>query len=201
MTGDSQTLFTLLVAAVVLQRLVETHISSRNAHWLLARGGREAGGEHLPAMIIMHAAFLLCCPLEVWLAQRAFSPLLGFPMLLLFLLAQAVRFWTMRSLGRRWTIRIITVPGLKPVSRGPYRWVRHPNYAVVVLELFSLPLVHTAWLTALVFGLLNAWVLRVRIRVEEAELVEAGGYQRFITQRPRFVPSIHRGGTKPYSDV
>ncbi len=160
----------LLVAAVAVERLAELVVSRRNAKWAFARGGREYGRRHYPAMVAIHAGLLIGCVVEVWALHRPFLPWLGVPMLALTLGAQALRWWCIATLGRRWNTLVIVVPGEGLVRRGPYRWLRHPNYVAVVIEGLALPLVHTAWLTAICFTLANALVLTIRIRVENGAL-------------------------------
>ena len=121
-------------------------------------------------MKLLHTGFLLACAAEVLLLQRPFVPALGVPMLVLVLAAQALRYWAIASLGPRWNVRVITIPGIPLSTGGPYRFLRHPNYLAVVLEGIAIPLIHTAYLTALGFSLLNAWMLRTRIRCEERAL-------------------------------
>ncbi len=164
------TAYVLLVAAVGIERLAELVVSTRNARWAFALGGVEFGRGHYPVMAAMHTAFLVACIAEVAVADRPFLPWLGWPMLALVTASQTLRWWCIATLGRRWNTRVIVVPGLPLVSTGPYRWLRHPNYLAVVVELAALPLVHTAWVTALVFTLANAAVLAVRIPVEERAL-------------------------------
>lgn len=167
---DTRLLYTLLVALVAAGRLVELRIAARNRRRLLARGGVEAAPGHYRWMVLLHAALLISCPLEVWLLGRPFLPALAAVMLLLVVLATALRYWVIRTLDGRWTTRIVVLPGEPPVTGGPYRFLRHPNYLAVCTEIACLPLVHTAWLSAIGFSLLNAWVLRVRSRAEEAAL-------------------------------
>jgi methyltransferase len=165
--------YLLLVALVGLERVAELIVALRNARWSFERGGVETGRRHYPAMVLLHAGLLAGCGLEVWLADRPFLPWLGWPMLAAVIAAHALRWWCITALGPRWNTRVIVVPGLPPVATGPYRWVRHPNYVAVVVEGIALPLVHTAWLTALVFTVLNAALLAVRLRVENAALQSA----------------------------
>ena len=164
------TAYVLLVAAVGIERLAELVVSTRNARWALARGGVEYGRGHYPVMSAMHAALLVACVVEVAVADRPFLPWLGWPMLSLVVAAQALRWWCVATLGHQWNTRVIVVPDLPLVTSGPYRWLRHPNYVAVVVEVAALPLVHTAWVTALAFTLANAAVLSVRIPVEERAL-------------------------------
>jgi methyltransferase len=162
----SRTAYTLLVALVALERLVETAVSRRNVRRALARGGVEAGRSDYPWMVALHGGFLAACVLEVRVLDRPWIPLLGLPMLLVVGAGMAVRYWVVASLDGRWTTRVVYVPGDPIVTGGPFRWMRHPNYAAVVAEVAAIPLVHTAWITAVVFSTANAWLLGRRIRVE-----------------------------------
>lgn len=163
----SEVWFTLLVVAVAVERLVEMVVARRNAEWSFRHGGVETGRGHWPFMVALHIGLLVGALAEVWLADRPFVPALGWPMLALVVAAQALRWWCIGTLGRQWNARVIVVPGAPRVASGPYRWFRHPNYVAVVVEGIALPLVHTAWVTALTFTALNAWVLTVRLRDEE----------------------------------
>ena len=168
------TWYLVLIGAVGLERLAELRLSVRHARWAFEHGGVETGRSHYPPMVALHSGLLVAAPLEVWLLSRPFLPWLGWPMLAVVLLAQGLRWWCIATLGVRWNTRVIVVPGLPLVHTGPYRWLRHPNYVAVVAEGVALPLVHTAWLTALVFTVLNAWLLTVRIRTENTALEMAG---------------------------
>jgi methyltransferase len=167
---SSQEWFTLLVLAVAVERLAEMVVARRNAAWSFARGGVETGQGHWPVMVALHIGLLVGCLVEVWGADPPFLPWLGWPMLALVLLAQALRWWCIATLGHQWNPRVIVVPGLPRVTTGPYRWMRHPNYVAVVVEGIALPLVHSAWVTAVVFTVLNALLLRTRLRVERQAL-------------------------------
>ena len=163
-------MYYLLILAVAVERLAELVVSKRNARWALARGGREYGLGHYPVMVAIHSALLVGCVVEVWALDRPFIAWLGWPMLAIVVAAQALRWWCITTLGHRWNTRVIVLPDAPLVHGGPYRWIHHPNYVAVVAEGFALPLVHTAWLTALCFTVANAWLLTVRIRVENAAL-------------------------------
>jgi methyltransferase len=180
--------YAALVAAVGAERLVELVIAARNKRWALERGAVEAGAAHYRWIVLLHAAFLAACPLEVWLLDRPFIPALAWPMGGLLAAAMALRYWAIATLGRRWNTRILVVPGEPAVASGPYRFVRHPNYLAIVVEMVALPLVHTAWLTALAFSAANALVLRVRIRAEEAALAAHADYERRLGDRPALLP-------------
>jgi methyltransferase len=165
-------LFTALVMAVGLERVAELAVSTRHAAWAFARGGVERGRSHYPVMVVAHAGLLAGALAEAWLAPRTFVPALGWSMLALVVASQALRWWCIASLGDQWNTRVIVVPGLPLVRRGPYGLLPHPNYVAVVVEGLALPLVHTSWLTAVVFTVANAALLRVRIRVEDEALRE-----------------------------
>lgn len=167
---DSLGWFAVLLGLVVLERVAELVLSKRHAAWALGQGGVEHGRGHYPPMVVLHTALLLCAFGEAWLTDRPFLPWLGWPMLAVVVAAQALRWWCISTLGCQWNTRVIVVPGLPLVSRGPYRLLRHPNYVAVVAEGIALPLVHTSWVTAVVFTVLNAWLLTVRIRTEDAAL-------------------------------
>lgn len=171
MTG--QVLYTLLITAVALERLAELVVAKRHARWALERGGVEYGRRHYPPMVVLHSGLLIGCLVEVYVAERPFIPVLGWPMLALVVASQALRWWCITTLGQQWNTRVIVVPGLPLVRHGPYAWLRHPNYLAVAVEVVALPLVHTAWVTALVASLANAVVLSVRINVEERALEAA----------------------------
>ncbi len=167
-------LFDLLVAATALERLAELVVSARNARWSLARGGVEHGRRHFGPMVALHSGLLVACVAEAHLAHRAFVPVLGWTALALVLASQALRWWCITTLGPRWNTRVVVVPGLPLVTGGPYRWLRHPNYVAVVVEGLTLPLVHSAWVTALGFTVLDAvLLLRFRIPSEERALASA----------------------------
>jgi methyltransferase len=159
-----------VLLATAAERVVELRVSNRNAAWSLRNGGVEHGRGHYPAMVLLHTGFLFSCLAEAVFFSRSFTPAVGLPLVAAAVLLQALRWWCIRTLGDRWNTRVIVVPGLPRVDFGPYRFLRHPNYAVVVLEGLVLPLIHNCWGTALVFSLLNAGLLRARIRVENRAL-------------------------------
>jgi methyltransferase len=162
--------FTAVVAAVALERVAELLVSMRNAAWSMERGGIEVGRRHYAFMVVLHTGLLVAVVTEAWVRRPSFIPVLGWTMVGVVAVAQALRWWCIRTLGHQWNTRVIVVPGMPSVTSGPYRWMSHPNYVAVVAEGVALPLVHTAWITAVVFGVLNAAVLSVRIRVENHAL-------------------------------
>lgn len=162
----------LAVALVAAQRLLELRLSRRNERRVRARGAMEYGRAHYPAMVALHAAWLLSTLVEGALRGPDFPELWYVP-LALFLLAQPLRYWAILSLGESWNVRVLVVPGARRLRRGPYRYLSHPNYLVVAVEVAAFPLIFGAWKTALVFTALNAAFLYVRIRTEERALREA----------------------------
>ena len=165
--------YVVLVLVVGLERVAELVVSLRNAAWSFKQGGVESGKGHYPFMVLLHTGFLAGCLVEAIVADRPFIPALGWTMFVVVLLAQGLRWWCIGVLGHQWNTRVIVVPGLRLVAAGPYKWLRHPNYVAVVAEGIALPLVHTAWVTAAVFLLLNIPLLTIRIRTEEAALDSA----------------------------
>ncbi|HTO40683.1 MAG TPA: isoprenylcysteine carboxylmethyltransferase family protein [Rhizomicrobium sp.] len=154
-----------LIALVALQRIAELPYAARNTKRLLAQGGVESGRGHYPLFVLLHAAWLIAIALALPKA-----PVIYWPFLLLYAVLEGLRLWVLWSLGPYWTTRIITVPGAPLVRRGPYRWLRHPNYWIVVGEIAVLPLVFGQIAVAVVFSLLNAGLLAWRIRIEERAL-------------------------------
>jgi methyltransferase len=153
-----------ILGLVTAERLAELALARRNTRRLLERGGVETGAEHYPIIVGLHAAWLA----GLW--ALAWDRPANLAWLAVYVVLQAFRAWVLLSLGSRWTTRIITVPGETLVQRGPYRFLPHPNYAVVVAEIAVLPLVFGLWAYAAVFSVLNASVLWIRIRAEGAAL-------------------------------
>jgi methyltransferase len=171
---DSRIAYTLWIALIAGERLLELRICRRHQRWLRARGAIEHGAEQYPWMVGLHATFLAACLLEVWVRHPRPIPALVAASGLALLGALALRWWVIATLGPRWSTRVLVLPGEPLVRHGPYRFARHPNYAAVAVEMAALPLLHTAVLTAAVFGLLNAGMLVTRIRVEDRALRAVG---------------------------
>ncbi|SPF02422.1 isoprenylcysteine carboxyl methyltransferase family protein [Streptomyces sp. MA5143a] len=169
---SSEALFTVLVLAVGLERVAELVVSRHNATLSLARGGVEAGRGHYPFMVVLHTGLLVGALVEVWLRRPDTVAVLAWTMLAVVAASQALRWWCIATLGRQWNTRVIVVPGAARVADGPYRWVPHPNYVAVVAEGLALPLVHSAWVTAIAFTALNGFLLATRIRTEDAALAQ-----------------------------
>lgn len=160
--------FTALIVLVAAERVLELVVSKRNLKWSIAQGGKEFGAGHYPVMVALHSALLVGAVAEA--RRRRSSPVLGRTMVGVVLAAQALRWWCITTLGRQWNTRVVVVPGAARVVDGPYRLIPHPNYVAVVTEGAALPLAGGAWLTALVFTVANAALLRTRIRVENEAL-------------------------------
>jgi len=173
-------------------RLLEVHISKKNTAWALKNGGREVAKGHFKFMVILHTAFIFSCGIEVLIAHRPFIPALGFIMLALSIGAQVVRFYTISILGKFWNVKVIFIPGQPVIQRGLYKYIRHPNYLAVIVEIIALPMIHTAWVTAITFSVLNAWMLTVRIRSEEQALSEHCHYMDCFKYQGRFLPSLNK---------
>jgi methyltransferase len=190
-SGVSELLFLLVVALVLIERLLETRINQRNLAKLLARGGRvHAPGPVGAAMGLLHGSWFVAMLLEVFGLNRPFYPWEAALSLLALVAGMSLRAASMRALGERWTIQITTLPGAPLVEGGVYRSLRHPNYLGVILEMFALPLLHHAWLTAIVYGLLNLIFLLAKIRLEERALAQDSGRADFFSRCARLIPGL-----------
>ena len=189
------TYYLVFLSLVALERLFELGVSRRHQAWAIERGGKAIEADRFGVLKFLHAGLLVSSAVEVILLGRPFIPLLGYPMLGLVLVAMALRYWAVVTLGPYWNVRVVVVPGATPVTGGPYRYLRHPNYAAVILEGLAIPLVHTAWITALWFSVLNGLALRDRIRCEEQALGEYCAYGEHLGNRPRFLP-VKQGSTR-----
>ena len=163
-------LYAAFIGATAIERLIEVRVSLKNARWSFAQGGVEYGQGHYPFMVVLHTGFLFACVLEAWLLERSFLPALGYPMLVIAILCQGLRWWIIHTLGSQWNTRVIIVPDLPRITKGPYQWFSHPNYMVVALEGIALPLIYSAYLTAIGFSILNLFLMVVRIRCENKAL-------------------------------
>ena len=164
------TAFYALIGLTGIERLVELVVGKRNLAWSMEQGGVEFGQGHWPWMVTLHTGFLFACVIEVAWLQPAFHPIIGGIALALAIGCQGLRWWCIRTLAQHWNPRVVVIPGAKRISGGPYRWFPHPNYVAVIVEGVALPMVHGAWRTALAFTVLNAWLLRTRIRCENEAL-------------------------------
>jgi methyltransferase len=181
----SERAYLILLALLVAERIVELGISQRNARRAFAHGGIEVGRRHYRVMVAMHSLFLVACAAESLFILHAISPIVSMLALLGVIAAQLLRYAAVATLGERWNTRIIVMAAAAPVTRGLYRWIRHPNYVAVVLEIAALPMIRGCWITAVGFTIANAAMLGVRIPAEEralgANYSEAfGGVSRFF---------------------
>ena len=181
--------FTAFVMAVAVQRLLEVRHSRRNERQLLNRGAQEHAASQMAVMAALHTLWLAASVIEVWVFRPPFRPWLAIAALTLFALGQTLRLLAIRALGPRWTVRVMTLPAAEPVVDGIYRYIRHPNYLGVILEIAALPLVHGAVWSSASFSVANAVVLSARIRAEEQALSRDNGYARHFGARGRFLPS------------
>ena len=169
-------IFYLILAFVIIQRIVELFIAKKNEKLMLAKGAYEVGATHYPFMILLHISFFVCLLIEV-IYIKSFATL-NYNLLIVFLLLQLLRVWCLVSLGPFWNTKIIILPGAEVVVKGPYSFMRHPNYLVVCLEIAVLPLMFQAYVTAICFTILNVIILSIRISIEEKALKEATNYAK-----------------------
>lgn len=175
-------MFYTILIIVILQRLTEIFIAKRNEKWMLSQGAYEVGASHYPYMVTMHISFFLFLMIEVLTNNSGISPL--FPLFfLLFIAVQVLRIWCIRSLGTFWNTKILILPDAQVVRKGPYTFMRHPNYAVVCLEILLLPIMFQAYFTAFCFTLLNVTMLSVRIPIEEKALRDATNYNHVFEKK------------------
>lgn len=186
----SVTAFLGLLLAVGLLRLVELGISRRHQKEMLAQGAAKVDDPKFRWMVVLHTSVLLSAALEVVILRRPFLPVLAAAMFGIFLAANAVRWWVIRTLGEHWNVQVIDSTRLGVVSSGPFRYVRHPNYAAVFAEMSALPLIHTAWITAAAGALAHIVVLSQRLATEERVLFANPDYRAAMSGKPRFLPGL-----------
>ncbi|MES1038523.1 isoprenylcysteine carboxyl methyltransferase family protein [Peribacillus simplex] len=168
-------IFAIFIIVIAIQRLVELYIAKQNEKQLKAAGAVEYGESHYRWMVLMHLSFFIVLIIEVIMLERNMSGL--WPIwLTLFLIAQSGRIWAIRSLGKHWNTKIIVVPDADVVIKGPYKYVKHPNYIIVATEILVISLLFNAYYTAIIFSLLNVWMMTVRIPLEEKALKEHTEY-------------------------
>ncbi|HEY4554180.1 MAG TPA: isoprenylcysteine carboxylmethyltransferase family protein [Bacillaceae bacterium] len=168
-------MFWLMFMFIAAQRLAEVRLAKSNERWMKERGAREYGSSHYPIMVLIHTGFFLSLAAEVVFFQKTVSPY--WPVLLfVFAAAQAARIWVIRSLGKFWNTKIIVLPGAQVVAKGPFQYIKHPNYLVVTVELLVIPLLFQAYITAAAFFVFNQAILAVRIPAEERALKEYTDY-------------------------
>jgi methyltransferase len=185
-----------LLVLVGIERLIELRVSRRNQRRMAEQGVRKIVEPHFPWLVAFHTLVLVSAGLEVLLLHRPFIPALAIPMTAVFVLSNLLRWWVIRLLAELWNVQIMESSRIRIVTSGPYRWIRHPNYVGVVMEVFSLPLIHTAWVTALVGTALYMEVLRRRVRMEDSVLLADPAYRLAMGDKPRFFPRVFRRGSE-----
>lgn len=188
--GLSVYLYLVLLATVGVLRLVELRISRKHQERMLTQGAIRVREPHFKWIVAVHTGVLIGAALEVALLHRPFLPLLAAPMFALFLASNLMRFWAVRALGDLWSVEVMDSTRIGVVSDGPFRFVRHPNYTGVILEMISLPLIHTAWITALATSAAYSVTLSLRIRAEENVLMANPEYRAAMGHKPRFLPGL-----------
>ena len=184
--------YVALLVLVGLERLFELRISRRNQQKLEKQGVRKIAEPHFRWMVLTHGGVLACAAAEVVLLHRPLIPLLAMSMAALFIFANALRWWVIRTLAGHWNVEVMASSRVGVVTSGPYRWVRHPNYVAVVMEILSLPMIHTAWITAVAGTLGDLEILRRRIKVEDGFLMSNPAYRLAMGGKPRFLPRLFR---------
>jgi methyltransferase len=184
----SEKAYLVILALIAGERILELFLLRRNAHRAIARGTLEVKQRHYPFMIAFHTLFLVSCAAESLLWQRNLPVIVTWGELTFTVIAQALRYAGVWTLGGRWNIKIIVEPGEQPVTTGLYCWIRHRNYLAIAVEMVAIPMIRGAWITALAFALINLPLLAVRISVEESALGET--YARAFASRPRFIPKL-----------
>lgn len=182
--------FLALLVAVAVLRIFELRVSHRHRQQMVAQGATKVNEPQFRWVVAVHTAVLIGAALEVVLLHRPFIPLLGWTMLVLFLAANLVRLWVVRTMGTLWNVQVMNSVGLGVVTSGPFRFVRHPNYTAVFVEMFSLPLIHTAWITAVLACLGYAAAISQRIALEESVLLANPSYRTAMAGKPRFLPGL-----------
>jgi methyltransferase len=183
-------LFLVLLLAVAALRIFELRISKRHQQQMASRGAAKVKDPYFRWMAMFHTVVLTGAAAEVIFLHRPLIPGLALPMFLLFVAANLVRWWVIRTLGEHWNVQVVDSTKLGFVASGPFRYVRHPNYAAVFLEMLALPLIHTAWITALAGALAHMIVLSLRLSVEDPVLLSNPDYAAAMGSKPRFLPGL-----------
>lgn len=186
----TQLIFTAIVVAVIVQRLLELRLSQRHVATLLAQGGQVQSDNLLSWVKTLQICWWLAMLAEVWWLDRPFIPGLAVAAFFLVIVGQILRYWSMQALGQRWTLPIVTVPNQPAIATGVYRYLRHPNWLGVILEIAALPLIHSAYWTALGFAIANALIMHQRIQTEETALSGTSNYAQIFAHTPRLMPKL-----------
>ncbi len=188
--GVTQIAFLVFLLAIAGLRLIELRVSRHNQTRLAAHGAQPVPEPRYIAMVALHAGVLFGSAAEVVFLTRPLLPALAVAMALLLVATNVTRWWVIRTLAGRWSVRVLTPSQMGIVTAGPFRFVRHPNYAAVFVEMIAIPLLHTAWWTALAGAILHALVLRARIQLEESVLMANAEYRTAMGNKPRFFPGV-----------
>jgi methyltransferase len=188
--GLSIIAFLVLLLAVAALRILELRISRRHQQEMIARGAARVDEPRFRWMVLLHTAVLLGAAVEVVFLKRPFLPILAITMFVIFLVANFVRWWVIRTLGGHWNVQVMDSTSLGVITSGPFRYVRHPNYAAVFSEMVALPLIHTAWITALAGAVAHIVVLSQRLSTEERVLLANPEYRAAMGNKPRFIPGV-----------
>ena len=180
--------YLILLALLIVERIFELYRARRNAKRAFEHGAIEVGQAHYRVMVVFHTLFIASCAVEATFFQHIFAPIVAWIALAAEIVAQALRYWAVTTLGDRWNTRIIVSPDRAPVTGGPYRFMRHPNYLAVVIEIAAVPMIGSAMFTAIIFSIGNALILAVRIPAEERAM--GGRYAEVLGSRRRFFPSL-----------
>lgn len=183
-------LFVTLLVAVAAMRIVELRISKNHQRDMIEHGAAKAKDPAFPCMAMLHTVVLIGAAAEVVFLHRPYIPALAIPMLALFVIANIVRWWVIRTLGEHWNVQVMDSTKLGVITSGPFHYVRHPNYAAVFVEMIALPLIHTAWITALAGAVAHAIVLSFRLSAEERVLFADSQYAAAMRTKPRFLPGL-----------
>lgn len=182
-------MFYIFMVVIIVQRLFELLIAKRNEKWMKEQGALEFGRGHYQLIVLMHSIFFIVLLFEKIFFERMISPL--WPLwIIVFVFAQLVRLWALKSLGRYWNTKILVLPKVEVIRKGPYRYIKHPNYLVVAIELLVVPILFGAYFTAGIFTLLNVIMLSIRIPAEERALKELTEYEGTFQSCNRFLPNL-----------
>ncbi|HKS79864.1 MAG TPA: isoprenylcysteine carboxylmethyltransferase family protein [Candidatus Acidoferrales bacterium] len=179
-----------LLLAVAVLRIFELGVSKRNQAAMAARGAAKVDKPNFRWVVLAHTGVLIGAAAEVVFLKRPFYPALAAAMVALFLASNLLRLWVVRAMGQLWNVQVVDSTKLGIVTSGPFRYVRHPNYAAVFVEMFSLPLIHTAWITAIAAPIAYAAAISQRIAVEERVLLADSEYRAAMAGKPRFLPGL-----------
>lgn len=179
-----------LLVLVGIERLGEVAVSRHNQKKMAAQGAVKIREPHFPWLVAFHTIVLIAAGAEVLFLHRPLIPALAISMLALFILSNLIRYWVIYLLADLWNIQIMDSARIRIITSGPYRWVRHPNYVGVVLEVFSLPMIHTAWITAIAGTLGYFEILRRRVKIEDRVLMANPAYREAMGDKPRFFPRL-----------